>query len=113
MKLINTSEGRSATSAFHPRGRSPSGGRQMWPTSRSFAWGFLRLYGCRSGATLAQPDARVMSSTSFSPYSVEVYQNLLPRGKRKYMGVYKRHAYSLIVWLNWVYLAPLETNICD
>ena len=37
------SEGRSAKSAFHPRVRSTSGERQIWPTSPSFARRLLRL----------------------------------------------------------------------
>ena len=35
--------------------------------------------------------------TAFPPSRYEVYQNLLPRGKEKYMGVCRCHMHSLIV----------------
>ena len=67
--------------------------RQIWPTSRASRGGSSDYMAVEVAPPLHQPDSRVASSTSFSPDSVEVYQNLLPRENRKYMGVYKRHMY--------------------
>ena len=64
----------------------------------------LLVWGSVLVVTLSEPHKlrpSLHAPTSFPPCSKEVYKNLNARGKQKYMGVCKRHAFGLIEWLKY------------